>query len=471
MKKKPSLQLLITGGLLLVAAFILSMTYLFQNYLLDDFYLHHKSRTLMQVAEDVANGIAEEEDINDLLRRSSLNNEVCIYLVGSRSGIASSRDNNNCALHYFGISEIRQILETTVEDGGEHLFKDLTLQFPDGQSTDMVLYAKALNDSQESGFVLVSSVMTPLDSTMATLRSQFWIIAGVVLLATLLLGLLLSRIFLRPFAAIGREAVRLPQGDYDPDNAKSRIREFAELNETLNRANEGIRKADKAKRDLLANVTHDLRTPLTMIIGYGEMIRDFPEDDPQPNAEVIISEAKSLNGLVSDLLDASRTEAGMKLEKETVSLKPFLEEVVRQYEGYCASQNALLQLEMAEECTAEIDPKRMQQVLCNFLNNALHYNDKEEKKILLKAEREGDAVTVSVTDNGEGIAEEDLPLVWERYFKVDREHKRSQQGSGIGLFLAKAILEAHQCPYGVDSKEGEYSRFWFRLPLKAVPEV
>ena len=208
-----------------------------------------------------------------------------------------------------------------------------------------------------------------------------------------------------------------------------------------------------------------------MIIGYGEMIRDFPEDDPQPNAEVIISEAKSLNGLVSDLLDASRTEAGMKLEKETVSLKPFLEEVVRQYEGYCASQNALLQLEMAEECTAEIDPKRMQQVLCNFLNNALHYNDKEEKKILLKAEREGDAVTVSVTDNGEGIAEEDLPLVWERYFKVDREHKRSQQGSGIGLFLAKAILEAHQCPYGVDSKEGEYSRFWFRLPLKAVPEV
>ena len=116
---------------------------------------------------------------------------------------------------------------------------------------------------------------------------------------------------------------------------------------------------------------------------------------------------------------------------------------------------------MSDDIRVELDEKRIRQVLYNFINNALNYNDKDDQKMILGTEKLEDAYRVYVYDNGCGIAEEDLENIWDRYYKVDKEHKRHLIGSGIGLSLSRELLEAHGLNYGVESQENEYSRFYF----------
>ena len=280
---------------------------------------------------------------------------------------------------------------------------------------------------------------------------------------TIILALILSRFIVKPINDINRESKNLAKGAYDGDLIKTSSKEFAELNETLINANEDINKAEIAKKELIGNVSHDLRTPLTMIVGYGEMIRDLPEENTEENINVIIDEAKRLSTLVDDLIDISKADQiKTELHKEKISLNSFLTEVYRQYEKYCEVQDIDLKLDLKEDITVEIDAKRIKQVLYNFVNNALNYNNKENKEIIIGTDVNPDgSYRVYVFDNGEGIDEKDIANVWDRYYKVDKEHKRTHIGSGIGLSLARSLLEAHGMNYGVESVKGEFTKFYF----------
>ena len=237
---------------------------------------------------------------------------------------------------------------------------------------------------------------------------------------------------------------------------------MSEFNDVLTAANSEILKAEKAKKELIGNVSHDLKTPLTMIVGYGEMIRDLPGEDNAENAQVIINEAQRLTSLVNDLLDFSKVDE-IKLNREEVSLNNMLKDVYNQYLNYFRSNKVKFELKLVEDKEICVDFKRIKQVLYNFLNNAYNYNESANKQITLGVEKTDDKYRVYVLDNGIGIREEDQDKIWDRYYKVDKEHKRSAIGSGIGLSLAKNILEQHGLKYGVDSVYGEYSKFWFEI--------
>jgi len=284
---------------------------------------------------------------------------------------------------------------------------------------------------------------------------------------TLILGLFISKLISTPLKNICKEAVHLPFGKYDSAKVPLRVEEYRELNDTLQNANSQIQKVDSMRNELLANVSHDLRTPLTMIIGYAEMIKDFKNEDPSDNVEVIVSEARRLSVLVDDILDVTKIEnEGLKLNSQEYEINELLEETYHQYRIYCQQKNIHFEFDSSiDNLRSDFDYHRLQQVLYNFLNNAINYNDKETKKIRLKAYQKGDNARIEVYDNGNGIAENDIPFIWNRYYKVDIEHQRSHIGSGIGLSLAKSILEAHQLNYGVESELGSYSLFWFELPL------
>ena len=482
MKKKISFRLQILLILVFFIIFVLGLIYTFQTQFLESFYRDEKIKLLESTAETINNSLNGNENIeealDDILDEVSIDNEVCVRMVSNNEEIIELNKNNVCFLRRLDMDTINKMAKEAVDNGGEKLFTNNQIfdgpgvppQGPDNtnpqdiRNNQTYIYGLMGDYKGDLVFVMVSSLISPLSATISTIKSQFSIIVAAVLLATIVLAMLLSRYIIKPIKSINNESTNLPKGKYSKDKLNTVNLELSTLNETLGTANEEILKADKAKRELLGNVSHDLRTPLTMIVGYGEMIRDLPNENTEDNVNVIIDEAKRLSTLVDDLIDVSKSESGaIELRKQKCSLNELLESVYHQYHNYCVEKNVDLRLELIEDKEVYVDISRLKQVIYNFINNSLNYNTKEDKKIVLGVEKHGGFYRVYVYDNGHGIAEKDIDAIWDRYYKVDKEHLRHHLGSGIGLSLARELLVLHGFNYGVESKEGEYSKFYFDI--------
>lgn len=459
MKKKTSLTFKVTLLLFVFVGMVLGLIYMFQTVFLDDFYTKQKTDTLKNISRIVESHMNEpykEEKYAEL----SMSNEVCIRIISNSEKYSYT---GGCFLKDMDVETINHVAEDAIKNGGEKLFDDFKyVSRFDKRTDDLYLVARYIEKGDSVSLIMVSSIVTPLDVTVKTLKSQYGMIVAIVIVMTALLALLISKLVLKPVKEINNESKKLAKGGYDYLNVDDSSVEFEELNSTLNQANEDIQAADKARKELMANVSHDLRTPLTMIVGYGEMIRDIDEENNEENINVIINEAKRLSALVDDILLVSRMETGqIELHNTRISGKELLENVYRQYEKYCESSNVSLKLNTACDFFFKADKARIEQVLYNFINNALNYNDKDNQEIEIGVKKHENAYRIYVKDNGEGIDEENIDKIWERYYKVDKQHKRSHIGSGIGLSVCKQILMAHDFNYGVNSKKGEFSEFYF----------
>ena len=383
MKKKTSLRLQLIGILLGFVVLLMGTVYFVQTTFLDDFYRINKIKSIESVGKSVAEQIGDS-DFEDIVERAGMTNEVCIRVVSNNSAYSYT---GACTLRGLDNSIINLIAQETMESAdGEKLFDDFRYQRrPDENPEKVFIYSKFITYNNEPVMVLVSTAITPLSATISTLKSQYFLISIALIVMTVVLALIISRIILRPVKQISEESRNLSRGEYDGTRVRTDSREMSDLNETLIRANEDIQKADKAKKELLGNVSHDLRTPLTMIVGYGEMIRDLPEENTEENLNVIIEEAKRLSTLVDDLIDISKIDtAGVELNKEDIRLNALLEDVYHQYQKYCESQNIDFSLKLSEDDPlVNIDIKRIKQILYNFINNSLNYNSKKKQKIIL----------------------------------------------------------------------------------------
>lgn len=460
MKRKFSLRTQLIIIVLVFVVGLLGLTYLFQTTFLDDFYSKSKVLMIKSSANKVANYI-DSNKLEDVIDEVSMSNEVCVRVISNdpRYNVIKA-----CTLSNLDSLTINRIADETMANNGEKLFDNYKYRSASMETNDIYIYSKMVKLNGQYIMVLVSSLITPLTATISTIKSQYIIIVVVVVLMALLLALLLSRFIVKPIKNINDESKNLAKGKYGQKNMNFISSEFNELNSTLIQANEDILKADKARSELLANVSHDLRTPLTMIVGYGEMIRDIKEENNESNINIIIDEAKRLSTLVDDLIDISAMESGkVELHKQRVSLNNMLESVYHQYEKYCESQNVSFELKLVDDIEVEIDEHRIKQVLYNFINNSLFHNDKDDQKIILGSEIVDNKHRVYVYDNGKGIDPNNIDKIWDRYYKLNEEHKRQHIGSGIGLSLSKQILIAHNIEYGVESNLGEYSKFYLDL--------
>ena len=211
------------------------------------------------------------------------------------------------------------------------------------QHTTLVICAQ-LVESQEQGtlMILLSSALSPLNTTVETLKVQFLCIAVILLLLSAVIAFLLSRHIASPLVNLSRDARVLATGKYDITFAGGDYREVQELSEALSYAAGELSKVEGFRRELIANVSHDLRTPLTMIAGYGEMMRDIPGENTPENVQIIIDETQRLTGLVNDMLDLGKLQAGAHtLTAAPLSLTALVQETLLRYqqlverEGYC----------------------------------------------------------------------------------------------------------------------------------------
>ena len=466
LKKKTSIRWKIGKYLFVFAAGLIGLLFLFQVVLLEPMYQRSKVQSVRIIGNDFARAI-DSEKLDDVLFLTMMQNDACVMIRYDSAPVTIQ--NQSCtAFSDLGNEAINEMI------GFARLSRNKSYMMINENSYDAldgseplktIYYTRIVQGNAGNAVILVSSNISPLSATTRTLTVQLMYISGIILISVCFLTFMIYRGIASPLSRINEAAKSLPKGTYQIDPKSNRYREAEELNTTLSEAAADIQKADKAKRDLLSNVSHDLRTPLTMITGYGEMMRDLPGEKTDENLQVIIDESKRLNNLVNDLLDLSR----MQENKITLNEAPFditemIETEMRKYDVYHYQDNFDIDVHLGDHVTVNGDRKRIEQVFNNFVINAINYSG-NSRHIIIREIVSDKNVRIEVQDFGEGIPEDKLNDIWDRYYKVDKKHVRTTQGSGIGLAIAREILDLHHLQYGVQSKVGEGSKFWFIMPV------
>jgi len=252
-----------------------------------------------------------------------------------------------------------------------------------------------------------------------------------------------------------------------PFNENSNIEEIKELSRTLNQTKKELSKIDTTRKDLLANVSHDLKTPLTMIKAYAEMARDLNKDNEEKrtdNLNVIIEESDRLNSLVNNILELSKSEKNMDtLTRENFSINELITKVLHRFD-YLTEEGYTLKFVSKKEYIIYADIQKIEQVIYNLVINAVNYTGKD-KKVTVKIEENKGYIRVYVIDTGKGIAESEINLIWDKYYKNEKNHQRNKIGTGLGLSIVKNILIKHNYNYGVISTKGKGSKFYFDINI------
>ena len=230
------------------------------------------------------------------------------------------------------------------------------------------------------------------------------------------------------------------------------------------------RQLDKMRQDFIANVSHELRTPISMLQGYSEAIVDDiaeTQEEKKEMAKVIYDESLRMGRLVNELLDLARMEAGhIQLTIESVNISSFMNRIIHKFQGLVKENEIHLSFEMeGDVAPVSFDPDRIEQVLTNLIDNAIRHTPKGGS-VKLRIAPDAMGTLVEVTDSGSGIPEEDLPFVFERFYKADKARTRGRAGTGLGLAIAKNIIDAHRGHISVQSKFGHGTTFSFLLPRK-----
>jgi signal transduction histidine kinase len=462
-KKKKSLTVYIWTGFMLLTIAVIVLMWLFQVVFLQKFYITMKTRDVTNATNQIVTAYNSDDNYQQL-DSIAKQNELAIRIV-SRYGMRDLYSNNDYMNGFsiiHGFADISQyIMEIQDSDG---YFCETIESKKDGTQT-LLVGATLYDDNNDiSGYLLVNAVIEPVGSTVDILQKQLVIISILLVIISLVLSYFISKSIAKPIYTITKSATRLAKGEYDIKFDGGNYLECNELADTLTYASKQISKVDQQQRDLIANVSHDLRTPLTMIKAYAEMIRDLSGNNPVKREEhlnIIIEETDRLSLLVNDMLDLSKLEnGGISLNAVKFDIKTRLAEIIERYKGISEKMGYHITFTPDEEAFVECDIVKIEQVIYNLINNAVNYTG-DDKNVYVRQINEGDWVKITVTDTGQGIAEEDLKLIFNKYYRA--KMRREKIGTGLGLSIVKAVLNKHQFPYGVQSKLGEGTTFWFKI--------
>lgn len=449
-------------------AIILVLMWFLQIFFLNNYYEEMKIRRTQEAAnqlvqlyqadnEDgfttVANQITED---NDVFVRLDVGDEM-IYpsietlaygneLADARSGLSVAAGKGDSTYTFTEVNELKQ--------------------------KRTYVFAAYLDDSYTT-ILYVISPLYPVRSTVAILQNQFLYIFAIALGLAIALAYFLTSRITRPIRKISATAGKMAEGEFGTVFPVSRFdfTEIRELSETLNQTSTELGKAEALQKDLIANISHDLRTPLTMIRSYAEMIRDISGDKPEKrnaHVQVIIDEADRLNALVSDMMLLSQIQAGtMEVNIGTFDILAATEAIVNPYRLLEASGYDI-RIDCRENYKVRGDEDRIKQVISNLLTNAIKYCG-SDKQILINIRRFGKKIHFEVVDHGAGIKPDELAHIWERYYKSSSNHVRATKGTGLGLSIVREILVLHKARFGAESKVGKGTTFWFELALAEEP--
>ena len=486
-KRRGPLKRRIFLWLALFTAVIVLLMWAMQSIFLERIYKSIKVREIRSAADRLVDKI-DSADLGEEVDETA-SDSVCVTIVnmdgyGRPVVLFSNHAFEGCVIHAIDTESVFSLYNGAKENGGSQLqrfmydsstrrYIGLTGGFFDksedrsGDFPESIIYSVVTTDAAgDEIFIMLNTTISPVGGTVRTLNLMLGVVTVVLIGLAAVMAVIISRRISRPIARLTGSARELARGNYDVAFEGGGYREADELADALNYAENELAKTDTLRRELVANVSHDLRTPLTMMIGYSEMMRDIPGENTPENVQVVIDESRRLSALVNDLLDYSKLESGVgSNDPEPFDLTDAVQSTLDRFAKMCEKDGRSIEFFCGDHVRVNADEARITQAVFNLVSNALaHVGEDKRVTVTQEVDAEGGAVRISVADSGEGIPAEKLPLIWDRYYKVDSHHSRASTGSGLGLAIVKKIMEQNGGSCGVASSLGEGSVFWIELP-------
>jgi len=440
LKKSKKLRRHIWFYFMLFTTLILVALYLFLFVFLRIYYEKTKTKDIKKSAEIITANFGEK-GFGKMLDNLAFENNMCIAIVDKYGEELYSLDMmaGNCLIH---------------SDHGARLFgwRNELLDSQNGViyhtineeqfNSKMLIYGTIIGSKKNVvAYVFLNCSLEPIESTTRIIKRQFMCITLVILGLAFVITLFISKKISSPIVKITASAQKFAKGDYSVKFDGGDYLEAQQLATVLNYAGKEISKVDALRRELISNISHDLRTPLTIIKAYAEMIRDLSGDNPpkrEQHIKVIVDEADRLTSLVNGILALSDR---YKIFEERDCYK--------------------FTFEKSQDAVVNADIEKIEQVLYNFINNAVNFTG-EDKTVTIRQIVKEKSVRIEIADSGDGIEKEKLPLIFDRYYR-DAKSEREVVGTGLGLSIIKEILRLHGFPFGVQSEVGKGSVFWFEI--------
>lgn len=461
------------------SALILLVLWFSQTFLLDSIHENYTKLTIWNASETIADNI-DNPALDSLLVSVANEHELSIYIL---------RDDGTTKRYFKGSprvkmekssSKLSDYWNLTEENNGfyyaeiennEIFFDDSKVlsydpsvfvgNVPPDISFDVVIFAREIHsESGRNYLLLLTSETSPTRSLNVITHIIFTCAIFFALLTSLIFSFLISRGLSKPVKKLSASAKKLAQGDYDVIFAAGGYDEISQLGEVLNGMAKKLRETERLREEFLANVSHDMRTPLTMISGYGEMMRDIPGENTPENIQIIIDESNRLAKLVSDVLDLSKMQSGTyETNPVKFCINDSIMDIIALFKKL-SGEEGRIKYAATGKTFVNLDETLVFQAIYNLINNALKHSGKNATVTVSQIVIDG-KVRISVMDNGCGIPEDMLEDIWKRYHKGPS----FGGGTGLGLPIVSAAVKLCGGSYGAASKVGEGSDFWIELPV------
>ena len=462
--KRISIKWKIFSYLICFCTLLLLILWLFQTVFLDTFYRTVKIMEIKSFARQISLNIDDQSMLYKSVLHISHNYDCYVEILDNKGMIIlASGDKKNSLPPYEKMNILDKLYkEEYIEYFSNEFPKDtIGQQYPIKKPMQSIVYLKRTNNH----IILINTMISPVDATVKTLRYQLYLVTFIMIILAILLALFIAKRVSKPIEKLNNSAKVLAKGIYEITFSDDAYKEIAELSDTLNITAIELNKVEKLRRELMANISHDLRTPLSLIYGYEELMQDFPEDITAKQTQVIMDETRRLSLLVNDIFDISNFEAGIQtLNIRIFNITENIKKTTERVAELVKNDGYTITFEYDRDVLINADEIKLTQAFYNLLINAINYTG-NDRIVKIRQFTNDKTITIEVIDTGEGISEENLKYIWDRYYKIEKNHKRYIAGTGLGLSIVKKIIELHNGQYGVTSKENEGSTFRFILNI------
>ncbi len=460
-KRNRSLRSNVALYFFLLIGILLIVIWLFQAFLINPYYEQRSKNNLKNKGNKYYNAfITDTADIDEISREGMMDNihiTIAVLETDTFSGEKKLVPKIGEQMGKFPMEfNDRKLIEEYSPD--KVIYSD--------DRSDIYLYVKAVDGNT---YFIASTRITPISATRMIISEQLIFISIFAVVIGFIFTFIASRSLSNPLEILTAQAAQLSKGNLDVEFSGKGYSEVQNLAVILSKAEKEIKSSDEYRRSITANVSHDLKTPLTIIKSYAEMIKDLYGDNEEKRNDalnIIINESDRLAALVNDVLMLSKLESGnLNIEFEEVDLTNLLRDCLTRFDVLKEKDGYIIETNIDDDIIVDSDIKKMNAVFYNLIGNAINYAG-DDKKIEVSLLKENDYALFKVTNYGNPIDVEKQNKIWDEYYRDEKNHKRNTVGTGLGLSIVKNVFMMHKLEYGVKSNLEEGTTFYFKIKIK-----